>query len=102
LYSYCRSMLREPAGAADAVQETFLVATARLRQLRDRRTFRPWLYALARNECLRRLRAAPAVSGPRDATESATQAAELDPAAEPRALLADIAPPAVLASAFRS
>ena len=28
LYSYCRSMLREPADAADAVQDTFLVATA--------------------------------------------------------------------------
>ena len=28
LYSYCRSLLREPADAADAVQDTFLIATA--------------------------------------------------------------------------
>jgi len=35
LYSYCRSLLREPADAADAVQDTFLVATAKLRDLRE-------------------------------------------------------------------
>jgi hypothetical protein len=60
LYSYCRSMLREPADAADAVQDTFLVATAKLRDLRDPGKLRSWLYAVARNECLRRLRAGTA------------------------------------------
>ena len=54
LYSYCRSMLHEPADAADAVQDTFLVATTKLRGLRDPSKLRPWLYAVARNECLRR------------------------------------------------
>src|SRR5947209_4581244 len=57
LYSYCRSMLREPADAADAVQDTFRVATAKLRDLRNPARLRSWLYAVARNECLRRLRA---------------------------------------------
>jgi hypothetical protein len=62
LYSYCRSILRESADAADAVQDTFLIAAAKLRDLRDRGKLRPWLYAVARNECLRRLRAGTALS----------------------------------------
>jgi len=56
LYGYCRTLLHEPADAADAVQETFVVATARLGALRDARKLRPWLYAVARNESLRKLR----------------------------------------------
>src|SRR6476619_6963562 len=62
LYSYCRALLPEPADAADAVQDTFLVATAKLRDLRDPARLRPWLYAVARNECFRRLRAGKALS----------------------------------------
>ena len=62
LYSYCRSLLREPADAADAVQDTFLIATAKLGGLRNPDKLRSWLFAVARNECYRRLRAAEAVS----------------------------------------
>src|SRR5260370_15304258 len=57
LYTYCRSLLREPADAADAVQDTFVIAACRLAELRVRNRLRPWLYAVARNECHRRLRA---------------------------------------------
>jgi RNA polymerase sigma factor (sigma-70 family) len=56
LYTYCRSLLREPADAADAVQDTFVIAASRLAGLRDQNRLRPWLYTVARNECLRRLR----------------------------------------------
>jgi len=56
LYTYCRAKLREPADAADAVQDTFLVAASKLAGLRDPGKLRPWLYAVARNECMRRLR----------------------------------------------
>ena len=56
LYAYCRSLLREPADAADAVQDTFVIAASKLAGLRDRNRLRPWLYAVARNECHRRLR----------------------------------------------
>jgi len=56
LYAYCRSLLREPADAADAVQDTFVIAASKLAGLRDRSRLRPWLYAVARNECHRRLR----------------------------------------------
>ena len=62
LYSYCRSLLREPADAADAVQDTFLIATAKLGSLRDPGKLGSWLYAVARNECYRRLRSAEATS----------------------------------------
>jgi RNA polymerase sigma factor (sigma-70 family) len=57
LYNYCRSLLAEPADAADAVQDTFVIAAAKLGGLRDPDRLRPWLYAVARNECHRRLRA---------------------------------------------
>jgi RNA polymerase sigma factor (sigma-70 family) len=57
LYAYCRSLLTEPADAATAVQDTFIIAAAKAGGLRDRERFRPWLYAVARNECFRKLRA---------------------------------------------
>ena len=82
LYSYCRSLLREPADAADAVQDTFLVATAKLRDLRDPARLRPWLYAVARNECLRRLRAGSALSALEEAGDIPVQSAELGVEAE--------------------
>ena len=62
LHSYCLSLLHEPADAADAVQDTFLIATAKLGGLRDPGKLRSWLYAVARNECYRRLRAGQATS----------------------------------------
>jgi RNA polymerase sigma factor (sigma-70 family) len=82
LYTYCRSMLREPADAADAVQDTFLVATAKLRDLRDPARLRPWLYAVARNECLRRLRAGSALSALEEAGDIPVPSAELGAEAE--------------------
>jgi DNA-directed RNA polymerase specialized sigma24 family protein len=51
LYAYCRSQLSRPADAADAVQDTFVVAAAKLGGLRDPGRLRPWLFAVARNEC---------------------------------------------------
>jgi RNA polymerase sigma factor (sigma-70 family) len=59
LHAYCLMKLNEPADAEGAVQDTFVIAAARLRKLRDRGRLRPWLYAVARNECVRRRRARP-------------------------------------------
>jgi RNA polymerase sigma factor (sigma-70 family) len=56
LHAYCRSALSEPADAARAVQDTFVVAAFKLAELRDPSRLRPWLYAVARNECRRRRR----------------------------------------------
>ncbi|MGH6656107.1 MAG: RNA polymerase sigma factor [Actinocrinis sp.] len=56
LYAYCRTLVRAPEDAADALQDTFVVAAQKLGGLRDPDRLRPWLYAVARNECLRRAR----------------------------------------------
>jgi RNA polymerase sigma factor (sigma-70 family) len=53
LYAYCRSLVREPAAAADAVQDTFVVTAFRLAELPEKGLLRSWLHAVARNECLR-------------------------------------------------
>jgi RNA polymerase sigma factor (sigma-70 family) len=82
LYSYCRSLLPEPADAADAVQDTFLVATAKLRDLRDPARLRPWLYAVARNECFRRLRAGKALSGLEEAADLPAPTADIGAATD--------------------
>ncbi|HEU5419520.1 MAG TPA: sigma-70 family RNA polymerase sigma factor [Streptosporangiaceae bacterium] len=81
LHAYCRTLLAEPADAADAVQDTFVIAAARLDQLRDWDRLRPWLYAVARNECHRRLR-------------SYARQAELDAAGEVTDATADVGGPA--------
>jgi RNA polymerase sigma factor (sigma-70 family) len=57
LYKYCRSILSDPADAADAVLETFVIAAFRLDGLHDTERLRAWLYAVARNVCLRTMRA---------------------------------------------
>ncbi len=54
LYACCHTVLPEPE-AAEAVLDTFLVAAAKLDGLRDPDRLGPWLHAVARNECLRRL-----------------------------------------------
>jgi hypothetical protein len=53
LYACCRAVLPEPE-AAEAVLDTFLIATVKLDALRDPDRLGPWLHAVARNECLRR------------------------------------------------
>jgi len=54
LYARCHAVLPE-SEAAEAVLDTFLVAAAKLPALRDPDRLGPWLHAVARNECLRRL-----------------------------------------------
>jgi RNA polymerase sigma factor (sigma-70 family) len=82
LYSYCRSLLREPADAADAVQDTFLIATAKLGGLRNPDKLRPWLYAVARNECYRRLRSGDATSALDEAVNMTAESVDVASAVE--------------------
>lgn len=56
LHDFCIGMLRDRDAAADCVQDTFCTAAARLPQLREPDKLRSWLYAVARNEALRRIR----------------------------------------------
>lgn len=69
LHTYCRGLVHEPEDAADALQDTFVVAAQKVGGLRDPDRLRPWLYAVARNECLRRLRARARTVGLAEAGE---------------------------------
>lgn len=60
LYGYCWSLLRDDDEATDTLQDTFIVAFECAGQLTAPEMLRAWLYALARNECLRRLATNPA------------------------------------------
>ena len=53
LYAYCHELLADPKLSADALRDTFIVAVNRVRGLADPEEFGAWLYALARNECVR-------------------------------------------------
>ena len=57
LYDFAYSMLRHREDAADAVADSFVIVAERLSQLREPDRLRPWLYAIVRSECLRKLRA---------------------------------------------
>ena len=60
LYGYCHWMLHDPAAATESVQDTFVLAAATLSDLSQPAKLRPWLFALARNECRRRAWPPPA------------------------------------------
>jgi RNA polymerase sigma factor (sigma-70 family) len=88
LYAYCRSLVQEPAAAADAVRDAFVVAAFRLADVPDESLLRPWLFAVARNECLRAI-SGGAATGARgifpdgDETAPADSPAAGDPAGAP-------------------
>ena len=89
LYGYCRSLLGEPAYADDAVLDTFVIAAAKLGGLRDPGRLRPWLYAVARNECRRkrsRAWAAP-VTATAKVTDDTVDLGEVAQRADRRALV---------------
>ena len=69
LYRYCHWMVPESADATVALQDTFVIAAAKLGRLRDPRDLRPWLYAVARSECHRWRRPAQAAPVPAEAAE---------------------------------
>ncbi|MGE5828966.1 MAG: RNA polymerase sigma factor, partial [Micromonosporaceae bacterium] len=56
LHAYSRTLLADGDAANDVVHDTFLIASERVAQLREPDRFGAWLYAIARSECLRRLR----------------------------------------------
>ena len=60
LYGYCHWMLHDSADSARALQNTFVIAVTTLGDLSEPSKLRPRLFALARNECRRRIRPASA------------------------------------------
>lgn len=57
LYDYCQSQLGNVADAAEVVQATFVIATAKASLLHNTARLRAWLFAIARCGCQQRLRA---------------------------------------------
>jgi RNA polymerase sigma factor (sigma-70 family) len=82
LYGYCRSLLQDPNDAADAVQDTFVIAASKLGGLRDPERLRAWLFAVARNESLHRLRSRRAAAPLQDASELADDGVDVGVEAE--------------------
>jgi RNA polymerase sigma factor (sigma-70 family) len=82
LYGYCRSLLHEPDDAADVVQDTFVIAASKLAGLREPARLRSWLFAVARNECLRWLKSRHAAAPLQDAPEPTDDSADVGVAAE--------------------
>jgi hypothetical protein len=70
LYEYCYSMA--PEVAADAVQDTFIIAWSKLGGLRDPGQLHPWLQAVAGNECFRRTLAGSVTDAHADVAPAAT------------------------------
>jgi RNA polymerase sigma factor (sigma-70 family) len=56
LCDFCVGMLHDRDAAADCVQDVFVTAATRLAQLREPDRLRSWLYAIARNAALTRIR----------------------------------------------
>ena len=84
LYGYSHWILHDSAAAAGALTDTFVVAAATLSNVSEPSTLRPWLFALARNECRRRIRPMSAVRAgeadvarqPADTTDELSEAAD--------------------------
>lgn len=55
LYAYCWFQLRGRDAAQVALRDTFIVAEAHIGELREPDRLGPWLYAIARLECTRRM-----------------------------------------------
>ena len=84
LYGYSHWILHDSAAAAGALKDTFVIAAATLSNVSEPSELRPWLFALARNECRRRIRPMSAVRAgeadaagqPADATDELSEAAD--------------------------
>jgi RNA polymerase sigma factor (sigma-70 family) len=59
LYGYCHWMLGRPTEAAEALRDAFVAAATASDDLPEAPELRPWLYSLARRECLRHPRTRP-------------------------------------------
>src|SRR5713101_5325448 len=76
----------DPAGLAEAYDRyavpLYSYCRSKLRELPDPGKLRSWLYAVARNECLRRRRAGTALFALEDAADMPTETAEISAATE--------------------
>ncbi|MEW6262464.1 MAG: RNA polymerase sigma factor [Thermodesulfobacteriota bacterium] len=74
------SLVRDDWAADDLVQETFLKANLKLDQLKDQAKLKPWLFSIARRQCLDYFRQ-------KKARRTEAEAEPDRPAAEPLAII---------------
>jgi RNA polymerase sigma factor (sigma-70 family) len=86
IFDFCYSMLHDRDEAADAAQEVFLVALEKICMLREPDKMKPWLFAVARNDCLRRIRKRAKLSPNSDALETISSDSPLEEDTNPDAL----------------
>jgi RNA polymerase sigma factor (sigma-70 family) len=91
LLSFCRYMLGSRHEAEDALQQTFLKAYKALRRSQKEITLRPWLYAIARNECVSALRRREVPAAAIDPGSTEGLASEVERREELKSMLRDIA-----------
>ena len=58
IYAFCMKMLMDEDLAREVLQETFVRAFENRQRLAQAQSFRSWLFAIARNQCLNQLRRA--------------------------------------------
>ncbi|MFC4036755.1 hypothetical protein ACFO3J_35750 [Streptomyces polygonati] len=85
LFTYCLSVLCEHDAAASALGEVLALAERQRAKLRDPALRPPWLYALARWACLRRLAAGPPAVPPASDAVAEQRRAQLAALAWPEA-----------------
>jgi RNA polymerase sigma factor (sigma-70 family) len=81
LFDYCHQLLHDDLDAARALHDTFVVALERLHRLGTPGQLRPWLYLIARNECMRLREAVGDRQTPREAPRRGDDLASLSPTA---------------------
>jgi len=81
VYNLALRMLQDPEEAAETTQDVFLRAYRSIRRFRGSARFSTWLYRIAANRCLSRLRRRPPGTGPpaapREPASPETQEANL-------------------------
>lgn len=80
---FCRRMLRDPDWSEDATQETLIRAYHALPHFEGRADFKTWLFTIARNVCLTRLKRAAAESQLRERYVREQDLANSDPSNPP-------------------
>jgi DNA-directed RNA polymerase specialized sigma24 family protein len=70
LFDYCHVLLRDEEAAALTLLDSMIIAQERIGDLTDPRLFRGWLYAVTREECLRRREQSEAPAERRHAAEA--------------------------------
>ncbi|MFZ4621322.1 MAG: RNA polymerase sigma factor [Bacteroidota bacterium] len=76
VYSFCLRMLRDPAAAQDAAQETFLKMISKIHSVQQGVTLKSWLFSVARNEVLMVLRRNKII--PMESIDTETEAYDAD------------------------